>query len=80
MPKEFLPEFIRFHSGSLIPAFIFVLTGRLELFEAIPRVFEVELPAGVLTRGNVLTFGLPDAASPRNFGIDADECRLGIAV
>jgi hypothetical protein len=53
---------------------------RLELSGDGPAVYEVNLPRSVLSQKNVLVFRLPDAASPGQFKINADERRLALAV
>jgi hypothetical protein len=63
---------------------IISLNGReletLVLRENAPREYSIRLPRASLRRENVLTFGLPDAASPSSFGMHEDRRQLGIAV
>ena len=54
--------------------------GNLNLESNGPAVYRFELPATSLTAKNVLTFQLPDAASPSYFNMSGDERQLGIAV
>ncbi len=44
------------------------------------RVYQVLLPKDVLQEKNILTFGLPDAASPKSMNVNADIRVLGVAV
>jgi hypothetical protein len=48
--------------------------------EAATREYHLKLPAGKLKAKNVLTFYLPDAASPLHFGPNPDVRQLAIAV
>lgn len=52
----------------------------LTLSEATPRDYEIALPVSALRNHNVLTFKLPDAASPQSLGVSEDTRLLGISV
>ena len=43
-------------------------------------VYQIRLPRELISERNVLEFRLPDAASPFDFQLSADERRLGVAV
>lgn len=49
------------------------------LRESVPRELSFALPREMLQRENVLTFDLPDAASPASFGTSNDMRSLGVA-
>jgi hypothetical protein len=52
----------------------------LSLREEAAREYALTLPVEMLRQKNVLTFGLPDAASPQSLGEGAESKPLGIAV
>jgi hypothetical protein len=60
------------------------LNGRrleaMELRYGSPELYKLELAGSLLTQRNVLTFRLPDAASPEQFKVNADPRQLAIAV
>ncbi len=53
---------------------------KLELREDKPVLIEINPPHGLLGQKNVLIFRLPDAAAPRDFKVNDDGRRLGVAV
>ncbi|HEX8922444.1 MAG TPA: hypothetical protein VF766_13305 [Pyrinomonadaceae bacterium] len=53
---------------------------KLTLREAVAQEYSRALPKEMLRPQNVLTFGLPDAASPRSLNLNADPRQLAIAV
>jgi hypothetical protein len=63
---------------------IISLNGReletLVLRENAPGEYSIALPRESLRRENVLTFALPDAASPRSLGVGDDPRQLGLAM
>jgi hypothetical protein len=60
------------------------LNGRpltaLDLKEAEPKMYSIELPANLLSERNVLTLNLPDAESPATLKLSEDSRLLGINV
>lgn len=52
----------------------------LVLREETPNVYDFVLPKALLRRANVLTFKLPDAASPGSLNVNNDYRKLGIAI
>ena len=52
----------------------------LSLKEEVANEYKLLLPKNLLREKNLLVFGLPDADSPRNFGIGDDPRQLGIAL
>jgi hypothetical protein len=60
------------------------LNGRLmetlTLKDPAPQEYSRTLPKEMLQQNNVLTFGLPDATSPKSLSLNADPRTLGIAV
>jgi len=56
------------------------LIKSLTLSNPAPEDYEIELPVSVLRNQNVLTFTLPDAASPQSLAVSEDIRLLGISV
>ena len=54
--------------------------GTLIFQRAEAKEYSVSLPGAVLQKENILTFDLPDAASPKNLGVGEDMRLLGISV
>lgn len=57
--------------------------GRIEtltLRDSAPQEFSLRLPKETLRQSNVLTFGLPDAASPKSLNLSDDPRLLGVAM
>lgn len=52
----------------------------LSLKEEAANEYKLLLPKNLLSEKNLLVFGLPDANSPRNFGMGDDPRQLGIAL
>lgn len=52
----------------------------LLLREETPKVYDFVLPKALLRRANVLTFKLPNAASPGSLNVNDDHRQLGIAM
>ena len=54
--------------------------GKFEIADNLAREYELQLPATVLRDQNVLTFTLPDAASPQSLRLGNDPRKLGLAM
>jgi hypothetical protein len=52
----------------------------LTVRDTAPQEYSLSLPKELLRQSNVLTFGLPDATSPRSLLLSEDPRRLGIAM
>jgi hypothetical protein len=54
--------------------------GNFEIVDERSGEYQIQLPANVLRDQNVLTFNLPDAASPEALGLSKDPRELGLAL
>jgi hypothetical protein len=56
------------------------VVSNFEITDEPAREYTIELPANILRGQNVLTFTLPDAASPQSLGLSKDFRKLGLAL
>jgi hypothetical protein len=54
--------------------------SNFEITDNSAHEYTIELPAKILRAQNVLTFSLPDAASPQSLGLSKDPRKLGLAL
>jgi hypothetical protein len=54
--------------------------SNFEITDISAREYTIELPVKILRAQNVLTFSLPDAASPQSLGLSKDPRQLGLAL
>jgi hypothetical protein len=57
-----------------------MVIGNLLIRDEAAREYSFEVPAGKLRDRNVLTFTLPDAASPQSLGLGKDPRKLGLSL
>jgi hypothetical protein len=56
------------------------VVARFEIVDDRPHEYSIQLPATVIRGQNVLTFNLPDAASPESLRLGRDTRKLGLAI
>jgi hypothetical protein len=56
------------------------VVARFEIVDDRPHEYSIQLPATVIREQNVLTFNLPDAASPESLRLGKDTRKLGLAM
>lgn len=56
------------------------VVAKFEIADDRTREYTIQLPANVIREQNVLTFNLPDAASPESLGLGKDSRKLGLAM